>query len=433
LKANYMDKFKDYLSKEGVKIDQVSITLPVKKIGDVKDLKILKKREDVGRFEYSEVRLDLSGEPEQADKVTLDRYGALQMLESETGAAADGQQKNLEGFERRHLKLMNQQAIYHKVLARKRRCGWHNMTIQRETINALLENQEWYDLYIPPEKLELSAYGRVREWEGLAADLIGEYADRFWRKARNRWEHEHMEVAPLDDENSNYIKKYELLIDAKQEELIEKIEELADQVADGDYEDFFQHQEVQMSLFKHSFQTYHPLLHIAERREPVVHAIPVALKDGEAKFVDELKKIATTMENSEHLHGKEIYLMRNQSRNKGISFFDDHAFYPDFILWVKHPDKTQQDILFIDPKGLSRYDHKVERKANLHKRIKDTQSKLQKKHPQVFLHAYIWTDTRPQKIGTDKPMTAQDFKEKGIYFASGSQYDLRALLEHALA
>ena len=44
---------------------------------------------------------------------------------------------------------------------------------------------DWYELYISPEKLELSEYGRVREWETLAVDLICEYANQYWRGKRN--------------------------------------------------------------------------------------------------------------------------------------------------------------------------------------------------------------------------------------------------------
>ena len=71
---------------------------------------------------------------------------------------------------------MNMQTVYHKVLERKRRAQWHNMEISREAVNELLENDQWYTLYIPSEKLKLSQYSRVREWEALAVDLLCEYA-----------------------------------------------------------------------------------------------------------------------------------------------------------------------------------------------------------------------------------------------------------------
>ena len=50
---------------------------------------------------------------------------------------------------------------------------------------------------------------------------------------------------------------------------------------------------------------------------------------------------------------KEVFLLRNLTRGRGIGFFEaggGEAFYPDFILWIIK-DK-QQSIVFIDPHGL---------------------------------------------------------------------------------
>ena len=72
----------------------------------------------------------------------------------------------------------------------------------------------------------------MREWESLAVDLICEYANQHWRRERNKWEHEHIEVAPLDNHNANYFDEYELSVDTKEEELLIKdIEQLAKEVA----------------------------------------------------------------------------------------------------------------------------------------------------------------------------------------------------------
>ena len=86
---------------------------------------------------------------------------------------------------------------------------------------------------------------------------------------------------------------------------------------------------------------------------------------------------------------------------KGVSFFDDYSFYPDFILWVR--DSNRQDILFIDPKGLVHFNSKVKSKVNLHTRIKETEKKIQLQHPDIFLHSYIWSVTKPKDIGTLTP------------------------------
>ena len=429
LKANYMDKFKEYLQKEGIKVEQVVFTLSTKKqFGNVKDLKILQKQEKAGRFEYSGVRLDLPKVPYADNVITLDRYKHLQVLQSEDNQSNGGESARKENkLEKEHLDLINKRRVYQKVLERKRRFQWHNMTISQETVDELLANNEWYSLYIPPERLELSHYGRVLEWENLAVDLISEYANRYWRRERNTWEHEHMEAVALDDKNLNYVAKYELSVDKKEKELIRDIEQFVTRVNNGDYEQSLDGQGVQISLLAPGFHAYIPLLHATKQES--VQITPAPLNDGEKKFVECLKTVVESR-NVDFLRGKEIYLMRNMSRGKGVFFFDDYAFYPDFILWAQ--DATRQDIIFIDPKGLSRYDSRQDSKVNLHERIKDTEEKIQEKTANLFLHSYIWTNTEPGDIGTDRKLTREECRERGIYIASGKSRELLKLLENAL-
>ena len=431
LKANYMDKFKAYLKKEGIKVDRITFVLPTKKqFTEVKDLKILKKQDGIGEFEYSDVRFELPDTPDVQDTVTLDRYKHLQVLESiktQTGSEAPDEQSCI--LEKRHLDLINKRAVYHQVLERKRRFSWHNMSISQKKVNALLENQEWYTLQIPPEKMDLSHYGRVREWEDLAVDLISEYANRYWRKERNTWEHEHMEAVALDDKNLNYVAQYELSVDEKEKELIKEIEQFVEEVKKVDYQKQLNNpqKDVQISLLSPDFHAYIPLLHV--NSQELVQISPISLNKGEKNFVEYLQNIVKDM-NVDYLQDKEIYLMRNMSRGRGISFFDDHAFYPDFILWVKASHK--QDILFIDPKGLVRYDSNVASKVRLHERIKDTEKKIQETTPELYLHSYIWSSTSAEDIGDDNKKTNEDWWDQGVFFAQKGEKELADLLKHAL-
>ncbi len=429
LKANYMDKFKEYLQKEGIKVDRITFILPTKKqFTKIKDLKILKKKDGAGEFQYSGMRFELPKKPYEKGTVTLDRYKHLQVLESgnnQTGYGASARQT--QKFEKKHLALINKRTVYHKVLERKRRFSWHNMAISQETVNTLLESDGWYDLYIPPEKLDLSHYGRVREWENLAVDLISEYASQYWREKRSVWEHEYMEIVALDDKNLNYVQKYEISIDKKEENFIRDIERLVGQVNEGYYGQTLNLMDVKISFLAPDFHAYIPLL--CANAQKTVQITPTPLNDGEASFVKYLEDIVENM-NLPFLNGKEIYLMRNLSRGRGVSFFDDYSFYPDFILWVKDPQR--QNILFIDPKGLKIYNSKMQSKVDLHKQIKEIEKKIQNKNPEIFLHSYIWSHTQPEDIGTDKAMSLDECHKKGIFIASGKGLELAKLLEHSL-
>lgn len=428
LKANYMDKFKEYLQKEGIKVDRVTFALPTRKqFGNVKDLKILKKREQAGEFQYSGKRLDLPEQPDTKDTITLDRYKYLQVLDS--GASqTDNAAKEKRTLTKRHLDLINTRSVYHKVLQRKSRFAWHNLTITQATVNQLLQKNDWYALYIPPEKLEPSEYGRVREWESLAVDLVCEYANQYWRRERSKWEHEHIEVVPLSDENPNYVAEYALAVDAKEDALISKIRQLVEKAeSGGEYPEVLKSGKVKISFLKSAFHAYLPLLHA--KPGAAVQITPLPLNEEEFKFVGYLKDVAENYK-QDFLQDKEIYLMRNMSRGKGVSFFEDYAFYPDFVVWIK--DSKKQHILFIDPKGLARFDSSVKSKVDLHTRIKDTEKKIQKTNPELFLHSYIWSVTPPKEIGSDRAMSIQECHAQGIFLAIWAEAEIIRLLQHAL-
>ena len=69
------------------------------------------------------------------------------------------------------------------------------------------------------------------------------------------------------------------------------------------------------------------------------------------------------------LKGKELYLLRNESR-KGIGFFESSNFYPDFILWLM--DGDHQHVVFIDPKGIRNLKKQLENeKINLFNELKE--------------------------------------------------------------
>lgn len=214
LKANYMDTFKKYLAQEGIKVERITFRLPTQKqFSDIKDLKIIKKTDDSGEFQYSAKRFELPCEHGQIDVVTLHRNKNLQSISSiRQPTNHNDELVESQKFELEHLKLINKKTVYQQVLARKKRYAWHNLCITQQDIDTLLvaSNQTWYKLYIATEKLEPSGYSRVREWEKLAVELICEYANQYWRKQRNNWEHEHLEVADLNNSHLNDVEEYVL-------------------------------------------------------------------------------------------------------------------------------------------------------------------------------------------------------------------------------
>jgi hypothetical protein len=93
---------------------------------------------------------------------------------------------------------------------------------------------------------------------------------------------------------------------------------------------------------------YVPLL---VERDGIETMTPPGLNVGEKRLVVDLRKYLKA--NADGFVGKEVFLLRNLARGRGIGFFSATAgeeFYPDFILWLLTADG--QRIAFIDPHGL---------------------------------------------------------------------------------
>lgn len=91
---------------------------------------------------------------------------------------------------------------------------------------------------------------------------------------------------------------------------------------------------------------YQPLL--IERGDRI-KSDPPGLNESEQKFVKDIRDFVR-QEAGKSLATKEMFLLRNLSRGKGIGFFENEGFYPDFILWIKESGK--QRIIFIEPHGM---------------------------------------------------------------------------------
>jgi hypothetical protein len=158
---------------------------------------------------------------------------------------------------------------------------------------------------------------------------------------------------------------------------------------------------------------YQPLL-TAQHSD--ISSAPPSLNEGERKFVADLREFFAR--NPGVSKRKHIYLLRNLSRGKGIGFFEAANYYPDFILWVKQG--KQQQIVFIDPKGIRNLGNFNEPKIQLFRTIKDIEARLAQ--PDVTLESFVisvtdYAEIRP-KFG-DGQHTQADFSAHHVLFQEG--------------
>ena len=134
---------------------------------------------------------------------------------------------------------------------------------------------------------------------------------------------------------------------------------------------------------------YQPLL---IQKGDKIRSVPPSLNGSEQKFMNDLVEFCKSK--PEVLKNKELFLLRNLSRGKGIGFFEDTGFYPDFILWITEGNK--QRLVFIEPHGMKLGQHpSTNPKVNLHLKMKAQESEARKKAklPTLSLDAFIISAT----------------------------------------
>ena len=419
LRAKYMQTFRDLLAKEGMRVEQETIELPVTwNFGRAMNLKIIRIRDD-RKFAFSDQRPILPN-PDQTGRpaVTLDLYSQLQSVVSGEVSSASSPHKALVKLEPRHTAFFNRTRMYDKLLRRKRKNGWHNLVIGPETVEHLLGNEDWYNLYMPPEQLPTTGFRGVKDLEDIAVDLITAYADQFWRRQRRRWESDNIEVVTLDEDDPNNVETYELSTDATQGRLINDLHELAANVREGYFDN------LKLGVLMAVAHAYQPLLYAGEDCQVTVR--PVALDENEKRLVEKLVALAESSDSC--LRGKDLYLIRNLTRGRGVSFFNDFGYYPDFIVWLKSVDC--QHVIFLDPKGLGRYGAKEREKIRLHRAIKDIEERIRRTDPNLRLHAYVLSVTPPEKIDYGS-RSSSDWRADGVYFLNEPDC-LKQIIGHAL-
>ena len=404
LRANYMQTFRNLLEREGMRVEQETINLPVTwNFGKKLNLKFIRIK-DNQKFEFSDKRPILPNSDEtDMPIITLDLYSRLQSMAS--GNMVSEPKYNTDSVKLRasHTSFFNTARIYDRLLRRKQQNNWNNLIIRYETVAHLLQNNDWYALFMPRERLNLNNFQNLRELEQIVIDLITEYADQFWREQRRHWESENIEVVTLDEGDRNNVKTYELSVEETKKQLIKDVRELAKNIREGYFHD------LKLGVIMAGIHAYQPLLYAGSDREITVK--PDVLNVNEKKVVEKLKEL---VEHSEAcLENKELYLIRNLSRGRGVSFFDDFAYYPDFIVWLK--DDDCQHVMFVDPKGLGRYGIKEQKKIELHQKIYDIEKQVRNTDPGLRLNAYVLSVTPAHEIdgGT---RSVSEWREDGVYF-----------------
>lgn len=389
IRSDYMKEFEEYLKEEGVGEPTTKvITLPVIKRLTRSDLKLIRPKQGMD-FKKNEKPFLESPPEEMYGRITLNWYPRIQAKRSVAQAVVALDEHLYEGIlEKKHLAFLDYNQIYFELAQYKNEKAWYNLQLNRHQINSLLADPSWYRLLIPADMLEVTNFERIRMWQEIALALLKKYAERYYYFRKQEFEGPHLEYYQLGENDDNFIDEYKATIDRNAEDWINKINELKDKLSDGSFKDSWSFGN--LKAFDFSKHLYQPLIYF--KNNEIVKIAPVPLNEGERGFIEDLKAYYTNT--TDFFDNKELYVLRNQSRGKGVGFLGCVTFYPDFILWLI-VDKKQY-VCFIDPKGLRQIHGFDDPKIIFYKTIKDIQNRLG--DSEIILDSFIISNTYQREI-----------------------------------
>lgn len=410
IRAQYMQQFKEYLEEEGLPAneDRIEFILPVVKNLDGKKLTSIRLKEGVDfKRQGPKPTLDEPTEYLLKHRIALNWYPKIQSQQSKGVApTADAAVLETGQFEDRHLAFMDIDSIWFELQRFKNERAWHNLNLPRECIPKLLRRSDWYTLYIPSAEMQFTRFDRVRRWEEIAVALLKKYIDRFYKHRKQEWEADHLEYHELREDDPNFVHEYKLLIDQSADAIKTNLETLKGMIASGTFSKDWSFGNLQAFWFgRHLYQ---PLLHF---KSELVEVSPVSLNEGERDFVLDLR---TFYEGNKHFFkDRELYLLRNMSRGRGIGFFEAGNFYPDFIVWLLAGKR--QYVTFVDPKGIRNLEGPEDPKIRFYKTIKEIEARLA--DPDVILNSFIISNTPYRDVGWwDGGMSKADLEKCHVLF-----------------
>ncbi len=409
--ADYMQQFKEHLEEEGLPSndDIEEIVLPVINTLDGRKLKTIRLRKG-GDFKKNGPRPQLDLPASLGDiaarklTVKLDWYPKIGALSSRLGTVSAV--RDTGKLKKKHLAFMDLDEVYFELIRHKEERGWHNLTLSREKVVGLLENPGWYELMIPSEDLEFAPGNlqrRVRIWQEIATSLLKAYCKKYYDTRRAEFESGFLQYQELTEDDPNFLEEYRFQVEASAEATAKKLRKLKAAIEDGRLEPL---EWGALDIFSFDRHLYRPLVHLKNKDVAVK---PVALNDGEQQFVKDLKSYYEAQ--PEVFEGRELYLLRNMSRGKGIGFFEAGNFYPDFILWLLIEDR--QYVTFIDPKGITRLRGVEDPKIEFKNTIKEIEVRLG--DPAVTLHSFIISNTPYDQVEY-WGMSKEDLEDRHVLF-----------------
>jgi hypothetical protein len=397
IESDFMEKFKKFLANEGLPGNERKevISIPMNVTYDFgKKLKVLrpKRKKDGEKLRDISFKIDgpvptLGEVPAylQRNPVISDWYPRIQTIRSK-GVSQVGVKDEVK-LGKKQICLLDLDKLYFDLERFKREKSWYNLNITKAGIEKLLQDVSWYNLLLPESRLTPLSYDDVGILQQVASELLKRFCEKYYQYCNREFIEPRLEYRELTKDDENILNSdYQITVDVStgdQTQVIEGIKKLK--------EDLLQHKDtlLQVGDFKavnFSKHLYEPLVRLTQNGK--ISILPVALNESEYTFVSDLVSWCEKHKAELIKQNKELYLLRNLSKGKGVFFSEAGYFYPDFMLWIL-VDNIQY-LHFIEPHGLH-HEGIASEKIQFYKGIKDIENRLN--DPDVILNSWIISTT----------------------------------------
>lgn len=375
VRANYMSRFRDYLEREGINTGgflEMELPLWTNKAFLKEELY----RPHLPQDRNFEDEVDLVLEPSETVRIRLEAATRVTAMQSKsTGGVyeAEGSAGHAVRIEPAALSLLNWSRLHRELQEYKQARRFRNLTIPASVPREILSRNEprLYDLVAAEDCVKPNTRNGIDRLQLLACTLLKKYVERFYQQHRLRWESAQMIYKTLNVADENF-QPYKVSVPRSDPNLVQEIHDVIEEAKklskkakpEGIYAGDMLIDVPNAYFDRHLYQ---PLL--LARKNGEIKTIPPLLVESEKKLVEDLRSFCLS-EVDKSLRGKELFLLRNLGRGKGIGFFESHGFYPDFILWIK--SHGNQRIVFIEPHGLMHEAAGIHsEKIGLHNRLRE--------------------------------------------------------------
>jgi len=422
IRARYMAQFRDYLAEEGIDVDEYRpVRIPTRLNDDFRDKGLLVIRPQISTSFEDQVRLTLGWDDDCVPSIDLaPRTAVLVSAGLLRERPAFAELTRMQALPATVLPLLNWDRLYREAWQFRVARGYRNLALDRSVLQRVLERGH-YQLQCPPAMLEAGSFADIERLEQIASMILCRYVEQYYTRARRVWEQGQMAYRELDEEDDNLIQAYEARVKRSATEFLQTLYEMCEDPA------FYEREDGLPDRVHFDRHLYLPLLLEDQGDDPVVKYAPPGLNRGELDFVKQLRAYLQAQEGRSLLqrHDRELYLLRNQTRGRGVGFLiDNERFFPDFILWLQGPGR--QDIAFIDPHGLITGGNlDVNPKVQFYRTIKEYEQKLNQRanRDDVALHSFLISQTPFSELRNQTGISSYtEFHQRHIYFYDQDDY-----------